>query len=245
MGYPPLLIGVPCHHRQWCLDEWFDSLEAQDVPERTQLVFMLSDPSDPSLQVIFRRWEKWQARIELADGLPSFEEHEKHAPGRYAVLAEIRNRLLRIAAAQSPAYYLSWDTDIILEPGSIRAMIETSRSGPAPLISAVGALTDMGGEVYPGHPSMMALDGTDARRYDDLSVGQLVLEQRPQQVGVVMGCVLMSPGAYRNARYADHILGEDVGWAIQCEAMGIERWICPKARGRHLYRLSAPNVTAR
>jgi hypothetical protein len=233
----PLVVGLPCHRRQWCLDRWFDSVEAQDLPEGTRFLFILSEQGDPSERIILRR--RPDAEILYAEGLPSFGEDEKDDPSRYVVLAHLRNQLLRRVCSIEPDYYLSWDSDIILEPNAYWALRGVVDQGDG----AVGALVDMGGEVYPGNWSWMRLEGTDAIRPLGLGADGLPLLRSPGgvfpfPVGVIMGVKLMTPRAYRDVRYADHVLGEDVGWAIQAEAMGVERWVCPAARGEHLYRIA-------
>jgi hypothetical protein len=233
----PLVIGLPCHRREWCLDRWFDSLAAQDVPEKTLLLFALSEPGDPSERIIIRRSKElgldhW---IFYAEGLPCFGEDQKDDPRRYAVLAHIRNQLLRRLLTIQPHYYLSWDSDIILEPGAFAAMRHLVENRQLHRVAA-GALVDMGGNVYPGNWSWMSLSGQDAFRHPNQAI--TAAEQRyPFRADVIMGVKLMTPAAYSDVRYADHVLGEDVGWAIQAREMGIERWVCPAARGTHLYRI--------
>lgn len=240
----PLVVGMPVYKRAWILDEWFDSLEAQDPPDGTRLIFAASPSDDGTEQTILRRWPS--AEILPIDYFDPFEDSERDACGRYAMLATVRNRLLRAVAALGPMGYLSWDSDIILRPGALRELWNASDSK-----GAVGALVDMGGAQRPGHWSWMHLQGTEAFRPPDVFDGipdqgttvcigendTMPDPYRRRRVGVIMGCKLLSPNAYRNARYADHIDGEDVGWAIQCEAMGIERWLVPRARGEHRWRL--------
>jgi hypothetical protein len=217
------------YRRAWILEEWFDSLEAQNVPDGTRLIFGVNynqdGQDDGTVSIIQRRWPS----AEIID-LPGYgyEDDERDAGGRFGDLALHRNRLLRIVASLGPKHYLSWDSDIILEPGAVAALHAANKD-------AVGALVDMGGVQRPGNWSWMMLEGNDAERH--MNPGIHVKIGRPWQVGVIMGCKLMSPHAYKNARYADHILGEDVGWAIQCEAMGVERWVAPAARGEHRWRL--------
>lgn len=239
----PLVVGMPVYKRAWIMDAWFDSLEAQNPPSNTRLIFGMSydengrDP-DGTTQIIERRWPT----AEIID-MPGYgyTDAERDNDSRYTYLANIRNRLLRIMGSLDPLHYLSWDSDIILRPGALQALRE-------PAQDAVGALVDMGGTQRPGNWSWMVLRGDDAYRPGGISRSRGTpvyattspshgTELDPFQVGVIMGCKLMSPAAYKNTRYADHILGEDVGWAIQCEHMGIERWIAPQARGEHRWRI--------
>lgn len=233
----PLVIGCPVYRRAWILDEYFDSLEAQEPPDGTRLIFALStdeDGRDPdgTAKVIERRWPT--AEIIEVPGIGFEDEHREH-PDRFAYLANVRNRLLRVVALVSPEHYLSLDSDIILEPGALDALRAASRDQRVG--DAVGALVDMGGAQRPGHWSWMMLSGHNAWRPPNQAEHPQFPHGLPFQAGVIMGCKLMSPVAYRNARYADHIDGEDVGWAIQCEAMGIQRWVAPAARGEHRWRV--------
>jgi hypothetical protein len=172
-----------------------------------------------------------------------FEDSERDSEHRYAYLADIRNRLLRIVAAIGPAYYLSLDSDILMRPDALSALLRAADGR-----GAVGGLIDMGGAQMPGHWSWMHLDGDDAYRSNQRvplatdwpgPIGENeAMPQLPSRlrVGVIMGCKLMSPNAYRNARYADHVDGEDVGWAIQARAMNVPLWLVPAARGEHILR---------
>lgn len=230
----PLVVGMPVYRRAWVMNDWFDSFESQDPPDGTRLLFGLSSSEDGTEQIIHRRCEDGGYPYEIldVDQFPKFEEYQKGHPARYGILAAIRNVLLRRVVSLSPGAYVSWDSDILLYPGSLRELLCTPEA-------AVGALLDMGGKVLPGYWSWMRLDGGDAYRPPTTALGFPADRplSGPFPVGVIMGAKMLRPVAYRNGRYADHILGEDVGFSIALESLGIARWIAPRAKGEHLYRL--------
>jgi hypothetical protein len=227
----PLVVGCPVHRRAWIMDRWFDSVEAQELPDGTRFVFALSEQGDPTERVIARRCP--QAEVAHVPG-PAFSDAERDHPARYGRLAEIRNRLLKLVASYEPHHFLSWDSDILLEPGAFWALAAVREP-------AVGALVDMGGDEHPGNWSWMLLDGRDAFR--PFSGHAPIVRMDLWRVGVIMGAKLLSLDVVRSVRYADHILGEDVGWAINAEALGIPRYVCGKARGVHVYRSSLTTKT--
>lgn len=231
-----LIVGCPVYRRAWVLDQYFDALEAQDFPAKTRFVFALSydkDGRDPdgTAAVIERRCP--DATILEVPGA-GYEDAERASDGRYAYLADVRNRLLRTVAHIDPRAFLSVDSDILLQYNAYGRLASTLSGWQT---SAAGALVDMGTPESGPAPSWMMLDADwaerPAARAVDLSTyGYL----EPFPVGVIMGAKLLTRHAFRNCRYTDHLLGEDIGFAIQMRAMQIQPYLVPAARGEHVLR---------
>ena len=227
----PLLIGAPIFQRAWILDRFFDAVEAQDVPVR--FLFGLTPGDDGTEEIIFRRAP--DAEIMLIDDLPSFGPGDEDAPDRYATLAEIRNRLLDRVCEILPTFYLSLDSDILLRPLAVDELLRTALTKGAALVGWAG---DMGGSVFPGHWSWMDFD-EDGWPEREVLLGEPQLPAEPFRVGVIMGAKLMAPRAYLQVRYSDHLLGEDVAFSLAARRLGIDRWLCPTARGVHHYGIGS------
>jgi hypothetical protein len=55
---------------------------------------------------------------------------------------------------------------------------------------------------------------------------------------VIMGVVMMSERVYRQARYAVHPQGEDLGWANSCSHHGFELWSASNVYASHVMHKS-------
>lgn len=222
-----LAIGCPIFEREWCFDQWADSVESQRWPRGTKIEhhFVYTRGRDGTLGAIKRRFP--DATINHIEHLPTFTNSERADKRRYHVLAELRNFLLDSVRESDPDYFLSWDSDMTFGPVLNKLLIGKP---------VVGALVEMLGHdwMFDTHreasfPSFMFLSSGEGVRVQSWDMGV------PFKVGVVMGTVMMDRGTFERVQYRDHPQGEDIGFALCCEELGIEQWLAPGARGIHLH----------
>jgi hypothetical protein len=226
-----LVIGCPVFERAWVLEDWFDAVEALNPPDDTRFLFGLTRSRDATEEIIARR----APAAEVLDmGDLGFGEGDKADPDRYAYLAGIRNEMLKQVRRLNADAYLSLDSDILLRPDALSALLSQPEDR-----YALGALVDMGGRELPGYWSWMTLFGGDAMRPREARQVETPLRGEPaRKVGVIMGAKLLRREAYRQGVYADHVLGEDVAFALSLEAAEVDCWLVPGALGEHRYRLN-------
>lgn len=228
-----LAIGTPVYQRAWSLPLWFEALETQELPPGTELSFHFGcSPSTDGTEKLLLDWTvgHYCHMVRCAD-LPSFAE--RSGGQRFAVLGEVRNRVLDSVERAGADYFLSVDTDILLRPGAVRAMLACAQERDA---GVVGALLDMTG-VWPVMvPSAMELVGNGNGSLKGRRWRHDELPTEPRRVGVTMAAQLLSRRAWELGHYDFHSQGEDIAFAISLERAGVSRWIEPRAQARHLYQ---------
>jgi hypothetical protein len=228
-----LIVGCPVYERAWSLPRWFDSVESQNLRGiELEYLFAYSVSQDDTLKIITQRAP--EARFIDVDDLDAFPDRKDSA--RLHVLAEIRNRMLERVRELDPDYYLSWDSDVLLAPDALDELFVAVDDFDAQCVSPLFGM--LGGDPrYPSFPSAMEwlkppMRSDQARHMDPDAL--LALDQ-PVPVDINMGVVLMSRQCYQAGEYRWHAQGEDLGRAQSLEEHGIDRWLAPQARGRHLW----------
>lgn len=218
-----LIIGAPVHQRGWILDRWFEHLSKQweFPPEDVEVVFMASPGSDGTYRVIESAPKKWGFRTVLLEDLTGGDSEKRvWNESRYAKMASMRNQLLEYVRGQEPELYLSCDTDMLLpEHGVLKMAQELGRieaDGIAPLTYMTPTSTQF--------PNAMKLGGT---------VRELV-QPDTFVVDACFGVVLMTPALYRQADYAVHRYGEDLGWAYNVRQAGLKLALTPHVLVKHV-----------
>lgn len=199
-----LLIGCPVRHRQWILDTWFDHIEiaAKEADVIPQFVFVGDPDRDRSFEVIDRRCP--DAHIETAAVTSSDDRRNWGSRGRYAEMAELRNRLLGAVRDEKPDAFLSLDSDILVHQFGVRLLLDDLRTdhwdavGGKCYMQPTGTLSPSWARVSYSH----GLDRSDSTGYFAAQV--------------IMAIKMMGPTAY-HVDYETHAQGEDIGWSLACE----------------------------
>lgn len=225
-------MGCPVFERAWVLERWFDAVEAQEFGD-LRFAFVWTPGRDETGDIIARRAP--DAEVIVADDHRGFGPEERMNQDRYGVLAEMRNRLLWLVRELRPEYFLSWDSDVLFRPGDVRGLWRGH--------GAVGALFDMtGADSLMRFPSAMRFEDFATGRGGRHYTAEEALSWRvPRRVDVIMAVKLMSRRCYGAVDYAWHPQGEDLAWNLRCAELGIERWLHPGVRGRHLH---TPEIAA-
>jgi hypothetical protein len=223
-----LAIGCPIYNREWVIPRWWEALEAQALPPGTEVEFhfAVSPSEDDTERLLLERCNGRLSLLNCAD-LPTFpNRHKGHNAERFATLATLRNRLVESVRRSDPDYFLSVDSDMILEPNAVQEMLGVG--------DCVGALSDMLGSAIMVHPSAMRLEHNGVKvKAQRISVDGIGDEPLP--VDVVMAVVLFSRRGYRAVHYGLHEQGEDIAAALSLRDAGVSRWLQPRARATHLF----------
>lgn len=214
-----IIVGAPVCEREWILRDWFDGLSHQEdfPPEEIEVVLNYGKSQDLTRMSII--YEQMLGRFRkvtlLEDNTDDHIGHRLWTLSRYATMTRLRNDLLAYVRQETPDFYLSCDTDMLLPPHTLRTLFEhlNTWDGIAPL-----TFMTPHGEHF---PNCMGLTG-----------GRTVPETTTEQ-HAVFGTVLMTERLYRGADYAPHAQGEDLGWARNVQNAGLRLALCPDVRIKH------------
>jgi hypothetical protein len=241
-----IVIGAPAWDRAWSLPLWFRSVRANVDPSTTGLVFVVpaDDASTRDAIASLSRGFDW---VEvLRDRSPQFGRAERVA-NRHESLARARNQILGVVSRVRPGHYLSWDTDFLVEYGTVDAL----RAARLPIVSTWAWLNREEPKtllVRDGKKNVEALYQDSVRAtamcWDPRRPGrayhypaeQYELRSRGLwEAGVVNTWKLMDARAYLTACYSPHVDGEDLAFNWRLKAQGVPRYCFGGARAVHLY----------
>lgn len=222
-----LIIGAPVHQRAWVLPDWFRHVAKQELPwewDRVEIVFNYGRSSDSTLEIIegARGWLPWTITV-LSDEGDDHRAERKWTLDRFETMARLRNRLLEHVREQSPAYYLSLDTDILLPEGAIVGLIRDLECSER-RFDAVGPTVYMTPKSK-HFPNALALD--TSRRYR-------LQHHFTEPVDVVFAAVMMAPSMYQFVDYAAERRGEDMGWGLNARKAGKRMGLNPMIVCKHV-----------
>jgi hypothetical protein len=219
-----LFLGCPIYQREWSIPRWFDSIFKQGInPKQTGLVFGYSPGNDNTLGLIEKYGSKFESLtvIDCSD-VPAFSDRDTK---RWYTLAIIRNRILDVLRQQQPDYYMSWDSDILLPEGTLKALIKDKKDMVSPYVDLCPPA---------GIPNTCTLTpAAGFRRLQPYSKyypkGQLY------QVDSIFAVFLMENKVFNKCTYGYMNGGEDYYWSLEAKKAGFESWMDSRFEAVHLY----------
>ena len=127
MKKPKVLVGCPIFNRAWILPRWLDALAAQDDVD-LGIGFCHTEGNDGTERIIAA--EKLKDRFRYVDVYNFSGGTEDSTHGwtdlqKLDTIAAKRNRLLDMARHSDAEFYLSLDSDVIVPPGGLKALLDT------------------------------------------------------------------------------------------------------------------------
>lgn len=246
----PLVIGAPAWKAELTLPLWFESVKANVNPADTGLVFSVPAEDAKTRAVIdaYAPEFKWvSVERDRSEPVP----REDRSLTNHKERARARNQVLATAQAARADWFCSWDTDILLPPGSIERMQRQQFAFSSPWVwlnrHAPRALRFTDGELFqecqyenPMYATAMRWDPKNRFRaihYPADAWNQLT--EGIFRVDVGIGVQLMRPEAYRFASYGPHPDSEEVVFCSQLAARQIPRYCHGDVIGLHLHNREA------
>lgn len=201
-----LLIGCPIRDRAWILPQWkhYVDMSCSVAGIIPSFIFVLGEDDESSIEIV-RDWPN--TTIQLISEPVRSDVRDWLEP-RLRHMVEIRNILLERVRDLTPDYFLSLDSDILLNEMTVINLLEKIETyGPKALgsktyLSETGhQFTNMGIWANKRKSQLFRDDSTYIRRVD-----------------VLMAIKLMTPEAY-NVDYVYSPLGEDIGWSGEVQAL--------------------------
>ncbi len=216
-----LIIGCPIYKRDWIIHHWIKCLLKQSI-DLSEVGFVFeTSPDDLSTVHSLSTWKNMDKRIPLflineRTDIPHFSHDENTRQwtiSKYHNMVSLRNSILKTVRECQPDYYLSLDSDILLEnPNTIELLIAHINSG-ADAVSPLMFMTPVG----TNFPSVMTWkDGSHdkAYRHQSYPIGTYFKSD------IIMAAKMMSKDVYNNVDYEVHSQGEDLGWCRNAHKKG-------------------------
>jgi hypothetical protein len=220
-----LIIGCPIYKRDWILPQWIRCLINQSIDMKDVGFIFETSPNDFSTVNSLLTWKRIDNRFPLFEinernDIEHFE-HENNGRqwtmSKYHNMVSLRNSLLKKVREYQPDYYLSLDSDILLEnPNTIELLIAHIKDGA----DAVAPLMFMTPDTNK-YPSVMSWKDSDlemAYRKEKYPLGTYF------QSDIIMAAKMMSKDVYNNVDYEFHKQGEDLGWSRNATRKGFKMY---------------------
>ena len=214
-----IIIGCPVRNRNWILPFWKEYVEAA-IPEGVEysFAFVVGDDDMKTMDLV-GSWERTNI-IPVVD--PEIDDVRSWADTtRYEHMAVIRNDLLEYVRFRQPDYFLSLDSDILLQEDVLTNLIEVAETQNA---DAVGGLTFF-------DPIDKGVTNAAYWRKGYGGGFKRVQTGGCYPVDIIMGIKLMAPEAYMT-NYLYHRMGEDLGWSENMRGKNI--WFDGRIASKHI-----------
>jgi hypothetical protein len=213
-----IAIGCPVWRRDWVLPAWFAFVETACLKAgvgEPKYCFVGDPDNDLDTWAVIEQ-AAGNGREVYVEVEPESRGNDKRSwiPPRIERMVVLRNKLLGMVRQLEPDYFLSLDSDILLNPQALGQMIES-----------LGSFDAVGTRCYMGPPSRNPGPGrgTSLPSYGMLTRNgglRRVDSEGVFQVDVIMAAKLMSPKAYAIDYSADN-RGEDVAWSRNARSAGL------------------------
>ncbi len=221
-----ILVGCPVSHRNWILPTWFEYVEEAFKLNglQTEYVFALDAGDEETLACIDAHVELHNSSYSVSflanntNPNPGFRNW--HQPARLKQMTRLRNQLLSSVRKVSPDYFLSLDSDILINPLSLRGCLDELESERFDAISSKVFLSKGGGIV-------------NAANYTRMKGIMRVDVPYVTKVDVIMAYKLMNKRAY-SIDYTFNTLGEDIGWSMECKKEGVSLGYSGEIASKHV-----------
>ena len=230
-----LIIGCPIYKRDWILPEWIRCIINQSIDMNDVGLIFETSPDDFETTNSLITWKKLDKRFQIFEinerkDIPHFE-HENNGRqwtmSKYHNMVSLRNSILKRVREHQPDFYLSLDSDILLQnPNTIELLIAHIKDG-ADAVSPLMFMTPMDSR-FPSVMSWKDKECNIAYRKEGYPLGEYF------QSDIIMAAKMMSKDVYNNVDYQFHKQGEDLGWAKNATEKGFKLYSASYIYAPHL-----------
>lgn len=203
---------------------WFEYVEEAFKLNglKTEYVFALDQGDEETLACI-------DAHVDLYDSsysvsfLPNATNpgiRNWHQPSRLKQMSDLRNQLLGSVRKADPDYFLSLDSDILINPLSLKTCLNELEAGRFDAMASKVFLSKGGGII-------------NAANYTRMKGIMRVDVPYVTRVDVIMAYKLMNRRAY-SVDYTFNTLGEDIGWSMECKKNGVSLGYSGEIASKHV-----------
>ena len=203
-----ILVGCPTSDRMWVLPSWFDHVEAAFAKAGLvpNYVFVVGNEDQETLDYLLGKSNVYVKIIQENRR----EDFRRWNHSRYEYMSFLRNELLKVVREQSPDYFLSLDSDILLHEDSLVSALDALEQHPSAWAAGLKCYMSTDSRVHPSMGNWIGGSHTRFYRSDSSDMAT---------VDIIMAAKLMKPDAY-NIDYKWHGSGEDLGWSASVKEAG-------------------------
>lgn len=195
---PTIVVGCPVYDRAWILPRWKEHLDLA-IPKGfdVELAFVCNGNDEETMNIV----EAWDAKVfYYSESDRSDASQRVWNESRYKHMCKLRNLLLDGVRVMAPDYFLSLDSDILLDDRAITSALDALDTVQDAWACGMRLYMTPTSEAYTS-----AIRWGRDRHFRATG-------QRVQKVDVIMAAKLMLPLAY-HIDYEVHKMGEDAGWS--------------------------------
>lgn len=226
-----ILIACPIKDRSWAVPHWYQGIEANfDINVNIQVLALVTPGEDKTEDMLAAYNIEVIQDLEPGRTVHDINTHVWGPLPKFEYMASLRNRLVDEALARDVDYFFSLDSDIVLPTMGLARLLDYARTHPgvvSPSVNMVpnGVAWNVMNWGNPHYPMAANRD----KLYPHL------MAQQAGRADVVMAAMLLDRSALA-CRWACHMAGEDIGFCLHAEELGIPRWWYPEVRCQHLMR---------
>lgn len=206
------LVGCPVWGREWILPQWFEHIEKafEKINQVPSYVFVVDEERDSGTLDCIKSHTKDRFVVvtHVSERFHSRDTFKRDwSDERLEWMVDLRNALLKTVRKYHPKFFLSIDSDILLNRCHLESML-----------TAIPDYDAVGGKVFLGPGSMAPLN------YGDFTPSNRMIRGHIDYLGkveILMALKLMTPKAY-NVDYRHDFQGEDIGWSKACREEGLK-----------------------
>jgi len=245
-----ILIAAPVCNRAWILREYLESIHELDTDGLDISYYFLENGSeDNSLELLRELTADWpQCVVDHVDNyLPTFKRFEPIGDPCYVRMAMIREQIRKYAVDGGFDYLFSVDSDIMLQPRTLKALLAHTLHFVASLISNSGTAAFIGvnaakfnpargpeGYQQPPYWSQWFQEGKEVRECGGTGAVFLASREILQAATYNYRVHVGSPYWVPLGRDGQ-IFGEDFQFAMSCGEAGYSQYIDEAIRQWHCY----------
>ncbi len=222
------VVGSIIRNRAWVLPDYLKALWSMRVSDQVSYLFLENDSEDETLKLLqrFKRNKSAMRPItvkSITTGVPGWDHHRYN----YSNLASIRNQLLEMFLETDADFFMSVDSDVIVQPDTFERLLETHQRTAGVVGAPVCNIADA------------SLDGHTPGNFMVFERGVL---QHPAHYPLageyevdLTGAVYLIPRwvVEQGARYGEDPLGEDIPFCAAVKAAGCRIYVNLDAQCEH------------
>lgn len=206
-----IVAGCPANGRGWIIKDWVAHLAAAaEFADQNMTLMVVSPPDDhemnDKLEEAADSFGLYLVRIDAEE--PPRVDQRNWNHDRYHKMVELRNQLLYNVRLLRPQYFLSIDSDILIQSTCLKKMVDTVEDLDYSAVASKVWLSPTAGNIV-----NYAIKGPQGvlRRQD---------ADNTFRVDVLMALKLMDSDAYK-VDYSWDQRGEDIGWSDNAREKGL------------------------
>lgn len=227
-----VVVGCPIWNSAWVLDRWLNSVCKQRTSEyEIETAFVFSHSQDNTHKMLMDDPRvNWV--ITGPDSPRQINDHINHiwSPDYYRYMARVRNTLVKWAEHVEADYFFSLDSDILIPPGTVSALVDSMKKESCNAIAPLVNMSPAGCADKAWNYMFWQTKGeVGTREFQD------TYKTVTHKVDIIMAAMFMDKKAMQ-CRWYYHDQGEDIGWSVDAYRRDLSIFIHKGIEATHLVK---------